>query len=111
MKATVRNIKVGTVVKASKLQDEFVPFMKKYIGKEINVSPINKNPGWYCTQIDGLVWIFHESWLDFKTSYTEELRKILKKSINFGGPFLSSRDVDIYTKRIQRLNKKHFGER
>ena len=174
MKATVRKVEVGTCVKTSNFQDAFAPGMEKYIGKEIDVLPINGKPGWY--NEDDWSWWFHESWLDFEPqsprrnegvnmnsipkgykqvfeglikegdllsvgsdnlvvaaahmtigspvegitecgievkvyrnqpSYTKELRKAIRKHV---GEW-KCEHIDTFVKCIQRLNKKHFGER
>ena len=54
----------ATVVQTSSFRDVFTKDMESYIGKEIDVSPLEAMPGWYIGGDDD--WFYHESWLDFK---------------------------------------------
>jgi hypothetical protein len=62
MKAIVKNIR-KQIFKTMKYGTEisFVPYMEEYIGKEIDVKPIKKEPGFYT----GKGWWWHKSWLKF----------------------------------------------
>jgi hypothetical protein len=63
MKARVKNVPVNTIVRTDDWHDSFA--MTEMIGEEIEVSPKCKD--WFIgTAIEGAVYNYHVSWLDFK---------------------------------------------